>query len=164
MAEHPAPAFLIALEQSGLGLAIRQSIWAYPAANITHILALTVFAGAVTVMDLRMLGAFRETLPTSVIAPARRVAILALAVLVCSGLVLFTAEASHVAMNPVFQIKLALIVLGLANALFVQRALDRILPHIPQMKPLPARFRIAAVVSLTIWLCVAGLGRFIAYL
>ena len=42
-----APQFLIALEQSGLGAAIRQSTWAYPAANVGHILALTLFAGAV---------------------------------------------------------------------------------------------------------------------
>jgi len=164
MAEHPAPAILIALEQSGLGLAIRQSVWAYPVANITHILALTLFAGAVTVMDLRLLGAFRETLPAAIIPPARWVAIAALTVLAGSGLVLFTAEASHVAMNPVFQVKLALIALGIANAIVVQRALGRVVAETPEMTPLPARFRIAAMLSLTIWFCVAGLGRFIAYL
>ena len=164
MAEHPAPAFLIALEQSGVGLAIRQSIWAYPAANVTHILALTIFAGAVTVMDLRMLGAFRETLPASVIPPARWAAVAALIVLVSSGLVLFTAEASHVAMNPIFQIKLVLIIIGIANALIVQRSLSKVLAETPEMTPLPARFRMSAVLSLSIWLCVAGLGRYIAYL
>jgi hypothetical protein len=30
-----APAFLIAIEQSSFALAIRQSVWAYPAANTT---------------------------------------------------------------------------------------------------------------------------------
>jgi hypothetical protein len=156
MAEHPAPDFLIALEQSGVGLAIRQSIWAYPAANVTHILALTVFAGAVTVMDLRMLGAFRETLPASVIPPARWAAV--------AALIVFTAEASHVAMNPIFQIKLVLIIIGIANALIVQRSLRKVLAETPEMTPLPIRFRMSAVLSLSIWLCVAGLGRFIAYL
>jgi len=33
---HEAPQILIALEQSGLGAAIRQSAWAYPAANVGH--------------------------------------------------------------------------------------------------------------------------------
>ena len=40
-----APQVLIALEQSALGAAIRQSTWAYPAANVGHIVALTLFAG-----------------------------------------------------------------------------------------------------------------------
>ncbi len=164
MAEHPAPALLIALEQSGLGLAIRQSVWAYPAANVTHILALTVFAGSVVVMDLRMLGAFRETLPSSVITPARRAAMIALAILTASGLVLFTAEASHVAMNTVFQIKLALIAFGIVNALVVQRSLGEMLTKTPAMTTLPTRFRVAALLSLATWFSVAGVGRFIAYL
>ena len=164
MAEHPAPAILVALEQSGLGLAIRQSIWAYPAANVTHILALTVFAGAVAVMDLRMLGAFRETLPASVITPARRVAIVAFAILILTGLVLFTAETSHVAMNTVFQIKLALIAFGLLNAIVVQRSLGEVLAKTPALTDLPKRFRVAAVLSLATWFSVAGVGRFIAYL
>ena len=54
-----APAFLIAIEQSALAAAIRQSIWAYPAANVGHILALFLFAGAVSIMDLTLLGALR---------------------------------------------------------------------------------------------------------
>ena len=48
---HEAAPFLVALEQSGLGAAIRQSAWAYPAANVGHILALTLFAGSVAAMD-----------------------------------------------------------------------------------------------------------------
>ncbi len=158
-----APAILVALEQSWLGLGIRQSTWIYPAANVAHVLALTVLAGAVAVMDLRLLGAFRETLPAAVVAPARRVAILALAVMVFTGLVLFTAEASHVALNPVFQVKMSLIALGVLNALIVQRALAPALAKTPAMTPLPLTIRIAAALSLATWFSVAAAGRFIAY-
>ena len=52
-----APAILVALEQSWLGAGIRQSVWIYPAANVAHVLTLTVLASAVSVMDLRILGA-----------------------------------------------------------------------------------------------------------
>ena len=159
-----APALLVALEQSPIGFGIRQSVWIYPAANVAHVLALTVLAGAVAVMDLRLIGAFRETLPGAVIAPARRVAVLALFAMVLTGLVLFTAEASHVAMNPVFQIKMALVALGVLIALIMQRSLPAVLAKTPAMTPLPLRFRIAGVLSLTIWLLVAGSGRLIAYL
>ncbi len=158
-----APAILVALEQSGLGMAIRQSVWIYPAANVTHILALTMLAASVAVMDLRLLGAFRETVPAAVIVPARRIAVLALSLMVLTGLVLFTAEASHVIMNPVFQIKMGLIALAVLNALVVQRMLPAALMKTPAMTPLPPRFRIGGVISLALWFCVAAAGRLIAY-
>ena len=50
-----APAIFVALEQSGFAAAIRQSLWLYPAANVGHIVSLTFFAGAVAVMDVRLL-------------------------------------------------------------------------------------------------------------
>ena len=158
-----APAILIALEQSTLGAAIRQSVWIYPAANVGHILALTLLAASVAVMDLRLLGAFRETVPAAVIVPARRLAMLALTLMLLTGLTLFTAEASHVAMNPVFQIKMGLIALAVLNALVVQRTLPVVLTKTPAMTPLPTRFRVAAVISLALWFCVAAAGRLIAY-
>lgn len=158
-----APQVLIALEQSGLGAAIRQSTWVYPAANVGHILALTLFAGGVAAMNLRLLGAFAAAQPASVVRPARRLAMLGLLAMLATGSVLFTAEASHVAMNPVFQIKAALIALGVLNALLVARALDAVLGEAQAFEPLPARVRLSALASLLIWLSVAVCGRLIAY-
>jgi len=158
-----APQILIALEQSGLAAAIRQSTWAYPLANVSHIMALTLFAGAVATMDARLLGAFAAAPPADVVRPARRVAMLGLLLMAVSGSVLFAAEASHVAMNPVFQIKAALIALGILNALLIGRALGAVLDDAPAFQPLPARIRLAAALSLTIWISVAACGRLIAY-
>ena len=158
-----APQFLIALEQSGLGAAIRQSVWAYPLANVGHIVALTLFAGSVAIMDVRMLGAFKAAAPADVVRPARRAAAIAFLLMVLTGSVLFIAEASHVATNPVFQVKAALIGLGLLNALLVARPLEAALATINPFEPLPGRVRMAAGLSLAIWLSVAACGRLIAY-
>ena len=158
-----APQLLVALEQSALGAAVRQSVWVYPAANVGHILAQTLLAAAVAVMDLRLLGAFPGTPPMTVERPARIVAVLALLLMALTGFVLFAAEASHVAMNAVFQIKAGLIALGLLNALLLAG------PALARMKgagghaAIPARARWAAVLSLAIWLAVAACGRLIAY-
>jgi hypothetical protein len=158
-----APQIFIALEQSGLGAAIRQSTWVYPTANVGHILALTLFAGGVAAMDARLLGAFAAAPPVSIVRPARRVAMLGLLLMALTGSVLFTAEASHVAMNRVFQIKAALIALGLLNALLVARPLAVALDKAQPFEPLPARIRLAALASLLIWISVAACGRLIAY-
>lgn len=163
MTLHSAPAILVALEQSGLGAAIRQSWWAYPAANVGHIVALTLFAGAVAIMDARLLGAFAAAPPAGVVRPARRVAIAALALMILTGATLFTAEASHIALNRVFQVKLILIAAGLLNALLIARMLDGVLERTPAFEPLPARIRMAAGLSLAIWITVAACGRLIAY-
>ena len=66
-----APAVFIALEGSGLGQAIRQSSWIYMAANVGHIVALVVFAGAVAVLDLRMARRVRRDRAGPRARPAR---------------------------------------------------------------------------------------------
>lgn len=70
------PGLLPALEQSGIGAAIRQSVWIYPAANTAHIAALVIEAGAVAIMDPRLLGTFAAARPADVVRPARRLVII----------------------------------------------------------------------------------------
>lgn len=158
-----APALFVALETSWFGAAIRQSSWAYMVANVGHILALVVFAAAIAVMDLRMIGVFSATRPALVLRSARRVAILGFIALVMTGAVLFTAEASHVILNRIFQFKLGLIGLGLLNVLYFELFIARWIKGLPPFAPMPAAARAAGAVSLAIWLAVAAAGRSIAY-
>jgi hypothetical protein len=157
-----APAFLVALEASAFGHAIRQSVWIYPTANVLHVVGLAVFAGAVAVLDLRLLGAFAGTRPADIVFPARRFAVAALALLGGTGFVLFVAEASHVAMNPVFQAKGLLIAAGAFNALVVAH-LPAGFDRLDASSAIPSRLRTAAMVSIAIWIAVAAAGRLIAY-
>jgi uncharacterized protein DUF6644 len=158
-----APGIFVALEGSGIGQAIRQSPWIYMAANVGHIVSLMVFAGAVAVLDLRMAGAFAATSPGYVLGGARRVAILAFLGLVLTGAVLFTAEASHVIMNAVFQLKLALIALGLLNITLFEFFIAPQVKNLPPLAPLPPAARRAGIISIGVWIAVAICGRSIAY-
>ena len=132
-------------------------------ANVGHILALVVFAGAVAVMDLRMAGAFAATSPGRVLRGARRVAVAALFGLAITGATLFTAEASHVILNPVFQIKLGLIALGIANVVLFEFIVAPKVRDLPPLARMPATARASGIASITIWLAVAACGRSIAY-
>ena len=145
-----APALFVAIEASWLGAAIRQSRWLYMAANVGHIVCLLVFASAVAVMDLRMAGLLRATSPAAVLRGARWVALVGLAGLALTGLTLFTAEASHVIVNPVFQIKLALIALGVINVAAFEFFTAPKVRGIPPLAPLPGAARTAGIVSLVI--------------
>src|SRR5437660_944735 len=112
-----APAIFVALEDSGFAAAIRQSVWLYPAANVGHILFLVCFAGAVTLIDVRLLGGLSATAPARLIDRARNYALAAFGGMAMTGFMLFAAEASHLAVNPVLQFKALLIAVGLANVL-----------------------------------------------
>jgi len=158
-----APAIFIALEQSGLGETIRQSVWLYPIANVGHIVSLVLFAGAIAVMDVRLLGGLAATSPAPVIVGARRFAVAAFFLMVVTGFLLFTAEASHLALNPVFQFKLALIAVGLVNIVIFEFGARRSVIDLPPGASMPPRAKAAALVSLGLWIAVAACGRSIAY-
>lgn len=158
-----APAIFVALEASGLGAAIRQSRWLYMVANVAHIVSLMVFAGAIAVMDMRMAGALSATSPGYVLKMARRVAMIGFAGLVISGALLFTAEASHVIINRVFQVKLGLIALGLVNIALFEIFIAPKVKNLPPLTALPSGARATAIASVSIWIAVAICGRSIAY-
>jgi hypothetical protein len=161
--DHSAPAVFQALEASGFGAGIRQSVWLYPLANVGHVVAVVTFFATVAVMDVRLLGAFSATAPGVVIRNARRVAVAAFAAVAVTGSMLFAAEASHLVLNPVFQTKAILILLGLANVLLFEFLFSRRAADFPPGKPLPAVARASASASLALWLAVVACGRSIAY-
>jgi hypothetical protein len=161
--EHEAPAIFVALEQSGFGAAIRRSAWIYPTANVGHIVVLLCFFGAVTVMDVRLLGGLSATAPARVISRARAVAVVALIGMALTGTILFTAEASHLVVNPAFQLKAALIAAGLVNIALVEFWAKPSIFKLAPGEPMPTRAKTAGFLSLGIWLAVAACGRSIAY-
>jgi hypothetical protein len=63
----------------------------------------------------------------------------------------------------VFQVKAGLIGLGILNAILVAGPAIANVGALPAGAPLPGRARLAAVISLAIWLSVAACGRLIAY-
>lgn len=147
MHEHGAaagPAWAAALEASGLGRAMRESLALYPAVEIAHILGFALLVGAIASFDIPLIAG-RE--PPAI---AQRVAAAGLALAAPAGLLLFAAEATAYLHNPVFLAKLALIALALANvALFHFARTPR---------------RLAGAASLALWFCVLACGRLIAYL
>jgi hypothetical protein len=156
--------FFIALEQSGFGTAIRRSSVLYPAANIGHIVFLVIFAGAVAIMDARLVGGATAAPFSSFIAQARRIAILALCGMIATGFMLFSADASKVAVNAAFQIKMALIAAALANVAIYELGARGAIDSLKSGDELPSWLRWAGVLSIMMWIAVAACGRAIAYL
>ena len=134
------------------------SSWAYPAANVAHLLGLVLVIGGIGLVDLRLIGLFRR-LPLQPLADALTpLAIAGILLLATSGSVLLAADAVALAQNDTFRTKLILIAVALTNAVVFRLLFGR-RPADPS--PMPARLMAAA--SLTLWLLVGTCGRMIAY-
>src|SRR5438046_10409713 len=94
---------------------MRSSPALYPAVEILHILGFVVLVGWMLALDLRLLGLGRA-IPIQPMArlllPLSRFGFL---LAISMGFLLFSADASHVVRNPVFQAKLLLIALALVT-------------------------------------------------
>jgi hypothetical protein len=152
-----------ALEGSPLGQAMRQWLYLYPAAEVIHIAGIALLFGSIAVLDLRLLGLSRSI-------PVRRLASHTLPwtagaflLIVPSGFAMFSAHASEFIGNPIFALKMCLILgAGTNAAIFHAGAFRGAAGWDVGVMPPPAS-RAAAAVSLLVWISVIACGRLLAY-
>jgi hypothetical protein len=156
-----------ALEASGLGQAMRQWEWLYPAVEIVHIVGIGLLFGSIAILDLRLLG-FSKSISVRRLAghvlPWTAAAFL---LIVPSGLMMFIAHASDFISSPVFAVKMCLIMAaGLNAALFHTIVFPSVgVWDSEEMRKLgpPPSARACAAASLLIWISVIACGRLLAY-
>lgn len=150
------------LEQSSLGFTVRSSALLYPVANVAHVIGAILLVGPIMMLDLRLLGLSRR-IPLRLLAQHLLPwAVFGLLVMLVSGFLLFAAEATAYAVNPVFQLKSALIAVGILNAVAFELMARRNW-RAWENYAVPLFPRLMALLSLLIWLLVAASGRLIAY-
>jgi hypothetical protein len=146
------------LGNSALAAGLRGSYWAYPALNALHVLGIALLVGGILPLDLRLLGLWR-TVPAAPLAAVLVPSAVAGVVLVlATGPLLFAVRPEDYAANPYFQAKLAVVACAILNALLLRRA-----PGWRRDAGAGARVRLAAVLSLALWLAALFCGRMIAY-
>ena len=162
---HPpsGPAWLVWLELSGLGEAMRRSAWLDPIVEIVHIVGFVVLVGAAVMFDLRVLGLGRGLAVTALARHLLRWSWLGLALVVPAGLMMLTAHATEFATNPAFLLKLGLLASAAANVAFFHLGPYRTVMGWNMAGPAPAAARAAAALSIAIWVAVIVCGRLIAY-
>lgn len=157
------PAWVLAIEHSALAQIIRDSVWLYPVLNVSHVLAAALLAGTIVVFDLRVLGAGRKLDVVPLAGLILPVSIGALAVAAPTGALLFSAEATALIRNPVFLVKMGLIATALVNIVVVHAGTFRDVDRWGYAFVAPPAARVAAALSLGLWLGVVAAGRLIAY-
>src|SRR5215831_3845689 len=108
--------FMAWLEGSTLGHAMRESgVWTYGIVNLIHILGVSSLFDAVLVLDLRLLGFWRNTSLPAITEPVVPIAATGFAIAATSGICLLATRATEYIGNPFLYIKFPAIALALAN-------------------------------------------------
>lgn len=155
--------WLRALEASAPAAAMRASGWLFPLVETLHIIGFTVLAGAVILFDLRLMGFAPTLAPGALARHLLRWAWAAFALVLPTGVLLFSTEARTLASNPAFGTKLVLLALAGANALAFHWGAGRALHGWSAHRPLPRGAWWAGALSVLLWLGVIVCGRWIAY-
>jgi hypothetical protein len=151
------------LEATPFAVALRESIWLYPIVETLHIAGFTVLVGSAVVFDLRLLGLSRAIKVTDLADHVLPWAQRSLAIVVPTGLLLFTTQPTEMAGSLVFRWKLTLIAAAGLNALLFHVWTFRSVDAWNLGVPTPLRAKFAGLMSLTLWASVISCGRFLAY-
>jgi len=150
-----AAAVLGALEHNALALWLRTSL-AYPVLESLHLIGLATMFGSLLIVDLSLLGAIRKVETAALaraVLPWTGVGFLLAA---ATGVSMFFARAAELIANPVFLIKMLLVMAAGLNAAWLHSR--------GPLDVASIQTRIQAALSLAIWLTVIVCGRWIAYL
>jgi uncharacterized membrane protein YhdT len=146
--------------QTDIGVTIRNSVWLFPAIEAFHLLGFGLTAGAMLVVNLRLLGVGLTKQPVAQLAAgAEPWLILGVSMMVVSGVPLFLAESIKCLYSFAFWIKMGCLLLVLLFTFTVYR-------HVTRTKSSSDRTstaRSAAVISLLLWAGVAWGGRWIGF-
>ena len=154
---------LHAVEATGLGRFMREALWAYPVTEAVHIVGLALLFGSIAIVDLRLIGAGRTVPAAALVGYAVPWSLLGFAMAATSGLMMFTAHASEFLEQPLFLLKMTLIFVAGVNAAMLRIGVLQRASAWPVDGPPPRRVRIAAALSLLLWIGVIACGRLLAY-
>lgn len=152
-----------AVEASALGQAMRQWLWLYPAVETAHIIGIGLLFGSIAVVDLRLLGLSRTISVRRLAAHVLPWTVASFAIIVPSGIAMFSAHASEFIASPVFVLKMCLIMAAGTNVAIFHAGVFRGSAAWDVNVAPPAAARAAAALSLLLWISVIACGRLLAY-
>jgi hypothetical protein len=157
-------AFLKSLEDSGLAISLRGSLYYFPFIESVHVMALGVVFGTILVVDLRALGVASTNRPfTRLSAELLRITWGAFAVSALTGSLMFVTNARVYAHNTAFQVKMVLLALAGLNMAIFHLTAGRSVATWDQAPTAPKAGRVTAGASLALWLGIILAGRVIGF-
>jgi len=157
-------ALLETLQASSWAVFIHKTAWAFTTVEVVHVFAVSLVLATIAIVDLRLLGFASTKRPFAELS--RQVlpftwAAFVLAVI--AGSLLFISRATEYFVNPVFWIKMALIVVAGINMMIFEFITARDAQKWSLNPTPPPRARLAGGISIACWILVVVFGRLIGF-
>lgn len=152
------------IENTGLAEYVRVSAYGYPAMITLHSLGLAIMVGLSVVLSLRVLGFF-SAIPFSALHKLLKVAWVGFIVNFVSGGSLFAANATGLIVDPVFLIKMSMVILGaILVALMQGQIKSAVVAGNIEEASQSSSLKVLAALAIGAWTIGMITGRLIAYL
>jgi hypothetical protein len=155
---------LSGLENSAVGVAVRESTWLFPTLETLHVISIALVVGTIMSVDLRLLYiAWRSRAASEIIKEIVPWTWMAFACAALTGGLLFVSAAVKYAHNGPFQLKMLLLSLAGLNMAILHRYSYRRIAQWDRGPMIPAAARLAGGISLVIWIAAVVMGRWIGF-
>jgi len=159
-----AAAIANAIQNTDFFTAMRESELVYPIVLSLHLTSIAVFGGMILMTDLRLLGlAMQKRSVTDVVTQLRIWKYVGFVIMISCGIMLGGAKFGSYYDNPYFQMKMSLLFLVGVHALVFRRSVYGNTANIDRAPEMPRVAKVAACISLALWLGIMSCGRWIAY-
>jgi hypothetical protein len=145
-------------EATMIGRTIRESLWMFPVLEAIHLVGLSLLGGALLVVNFRLLGVgLRDSTIGELDRQARPWLLLAIAIMLSTGVLLFLSEAIKCYYNTSFWVKISTLPVALLFTLLVKERFART----AQVTTTASRW--VGSVDTLLWFIVAAGGRWIGF-
>jgi uncharacterized membrane protein len=152
------------LQNTEIATALRESSLAYPVIMASHLTGMALFGGMILMTDLRLLGLVMRSYPVSDVVGQLRVwKRVGLVMVAGCGILLAWAKAEFYYHNPFFWTKMTLLLLVGIHALVFRKSVYNNTTELDRAPVMPTNAKVAACVSLALWVGLVSAGRLIGY-
>ena len=144
----------MAIENSSLGITIRESAWGFAIALALHAIGMAASVGVILLINFRILGILKQ-IPVLAHTALFGTAWLGFVINFLSGVALYSSHASKYSYEWIFILKLSLLALG---GLFMKFTMDAY-----RRNPVEFRVKAFSVICICCWVGAVITGRLMAY-
>src|SRR5579864_220817 len=140
------------------------SAMVYPIVLATHLICIALFGGMILLTNLRLLGwSLKSYSISDVVGRFRIWKRIGFVVMVTCGFLLAGSEAEKYYPNPFFWTKMVLLILIGVHGLAFRPSVYQNTAELDKAVVIPGQAKLAASLSLILWISVVSMGRLIGY-
>ena len=158
------PEVLKSIENTDIASSIRNSLYLFPMLESIHVMGLAIVFGTIATIDLRLLGLASSNRPFRKMASdVLKWTWAAFGLTVSTGLLRFSTNAAVYYHNAFFRTKMLFLLLAGLNLLGFELTAGRSVRHWDKNAAAPRAGKVAATVSLILWMSIIFLGRWTGF-